>query len=96
MPRVNVSITDEFHEALKAYAKKRGLKSVSAALVELASVGHETVGGGTLTAMRDWGGDRRNPEYLEWLAAQVSDYDPSDDQDGNYSYAAWLAGRNSA
>lgn len=100
MPRIQVSMTKQFYDAVETYAKKRGLKSLSAALVELASVGYESLEGGRITAINSWGGDRQSEkyqQYREWLnkvTAGFNDYDPAADQDGDYSYAAWLAKQN--
>lgn len=50
MGRINVSITDEFRDAVKAYAKEYHLTE-SAALVELAAIGLRQKTGQTLTSM---------------------------------------------
>lgn len=91
MPRTTVSMTDAFKAQISGYAQKRGI-SFAAALVELAALGYEQVGGKPAPALREWGGDRKSEnyrKYQEWLDAQ-SDYDPAADQDGDYSFAAWL------
>ncbi len=99
MPRINVSITEEFHKAISDYATKRGI-SVSAAFVELAASGYESTGGRPVPSMRTWGGDHKSERYqryLEWLrttTANGNDYDPAADQDGDYSFEAWLGKQN--
>lgn len=95
MPRINVSITEEFKTAIAGYSTQRGI-SISAALVELAAAGYEQAGGKPVPAMREWGGDRKSEkyqQYLEWLRGVTvngNDYDPTADQDGDYSFEAWL------
>lgn len=97
MPRVNTTISKEFLVALEAYAQKRGLKTPSAAMVELASIGYETVTGEKFDVVTQWGGRREGDkydQYRKWLSevtAGFNDVDPAATADGDYSYAAWLS-----
>lgn len=96
MPRINASITEQFKQAVTGYATRRGI-TPSAALVELALLGYEQTGGRPMPAMHERGGDRKSEkyqQYVKWLnevTANGNDYDIAADQDGDYSFAAWLA-----
>lgn len=53
--RVTVNLTPEFAERLKEYQKEHNIKSLAAALVELAATGL----GEDIKTRADWGGKRK-------------------------------------
>lgn len=94
---IKASVTEAFYNQVHAYATHRGITD-SAALVEFARVGCQAITGELpAEAMKQHGGDRKSEkyqQYLQWvmrMTANGNDYDPAADQDGDYSYAAWLA-----
>lgn len=97
MPRISASMSEEMYQRLIEYRQANGLRSESAALVELAAKGL-----GVVNPVPAWGGDRKSsraklalqfdhdfdtvPDELvdKWgaeYAALSSDYDPAADQD---------------
>lgn len=59
MPKHSVHVSDEFWQAVEDYRKASGLKSWSAALVELAAKGLKFK---PQKAVKKWGGPRNSEE----------------------------------
>lgn len=54
-------VTNEFHTAVELYRKQQGLRSWSAALLQLATIGYQSeVGSEPPKAANAWGGDRKS------------------------------------
>lgn len=55
MPRINVSVTEEFRRVLEAYREQNNLQSISEALVDLAAkqIGVDS------PRPNNWGGNRK-------------------------------------
>lgn len=65
-------VTNEFHTAVEAYRVSRGLRSWSAALLQLATIGYQSeVGSEPPKAANAWGGDRRSGELSDRLSSEA-------------------------
>lgn len=61
--RIFVSVTDDFYQYIRQHQQRRGLKSLAAALVDLAAIGAESINGDVPAPRESWGGDRKSPEW---------------------------------
>ena len=74
MPRINVSVTADFDAMLTKYKNWRGLKSKSAALVELAALGAKRMTMIVPPIKASWGGDRTSDDWEE-IIETIEDFE---------------------
>ena len=84
MPRLSISITKEFREAIQQYQQAHNLRSESEAVCELAYVGlkiNQSVG---FSPQGAWGGDRKSVDFqrrLEQMDVALMGLPPLADDD---------------